>query len=597
MRISPASLLHAASREGYVLIGLFVSLAFTGCGGSLAAFGPSYPDSKESAIAGLLEGITEAPKRSIIAAYSSREGRLFVYDAEARRLLFDRALMLEQAPFIAGAFIVVASRGQILGLDLSSGEERFSFGSNGEMIVGADGDGERVAITLSERSATNRSRLIAYEGSAKRFERPAQHALGSPLVRGALIVVPWANQNLSFLEFPRGEEIARMRAIGAVLGHAETFRGKLISGQQQLFLMDAKLAERPHLIRTEGVGWMARELPGRPLIRKDPYAEEKNHQAIALDASLFLEKGALKASLYYYGFQNILAGLEPTHETLDWLIRLDAKIAGLRASEEGALVVTTAGRIHRVDIRGTFSTLYQFPVEIDGVAIQTGDLAALEGDNEEGARALTPLELFQERNAQLVPISLLAIHSMRDDSAPQHTGDLVLIAGDPAIAPRLRAAAREALTHRKSLDSRFIELLKTRENFLEGSTSPPSGPMALAVAAAGRGDLLPLLLEHLRDPTTPGAELADLLQGIGLLAEQLGDASAARAIRDFVTLYHANAEESSRVDALIEAAAAYKRLTGEEGAAYLRAISEAPFTVFPLRRAIRSQRFERSEVR
>lgn len=574
-------------------LSLIMSALIGGCGGSLGAFDPSYPDSKRPAIAELLERLPERADRSIVAAYSSKEGRLYVYDVDRSRLLFEQAITLDQAPFIAGSSVVVLSGGQVRALDLESGSERFSFDASGEMIVGAGGDGDRIVITLSDPNAAHRSRLIAYEGSARRFERPVHHAVGHPLVSGSLIVTPWANQNLSFLEFPRGEEIARLRAIGAVLGHAELLRGNLIAGQQLLFMMEPRLAESPRLERDAGVGAPERELPGRPFIREDAYARPASSQPIALDASLFIEKGALRPSVYYYAFQNILSGLEPQEETLDWLIRFDAPIAGLRASEEGALLVTSAGSIHRVDIHGTFSTLHKLPAEIDHVAIRAGDLSKIRGTTEEGASALTPLELFQDRNAQLVPISLLAIASMRDDPAPQHTGDLVLIAGDPRIAPRLRAAAREALTHRKTLDTRFAELLESRENFLEGSVSPPSGPMALAAAAAERGDLLPQLIAHLEDPTTPEGELADLVRGVGLLGKRFNDEDAASALRAFLQLYHANADQSPRADALIEAAGGYLSIKGAEAAAFLNELSEDPFTIFPLRRAIRSQRFER----
>lgn len=569
------------------------SLFIIGCGASQAAFDPSYPDSKRPAIAELLERLPAKREESVIAAYSSKEARLFAYDVDKQRLLFEREITLTQAPFIAGSAIIVASNGEIRGIDLSSGRDRFSFTAAGERIVGAGGDGERVVITLSDRNAAHRSRLVAYQGDSLAFERRLEHPVGNPLVSGALIVAPWANQNLSFLEFPRGQEIGRLRAIGAVLGHAETLRGRLIAGQQQLFLMDPSLAESPRLDRSKGVGATKRELPGRPLIREDAYSRPSSSQPIAFDASLFLEKDSLRASVYYYGFQNILAGLEPIEETLDWLIRFEAPIVELSASEEGALLVTSAGTVHRIDLRGTFSTLYRFPAEIDHVAIRAGDLSDLRGEVEEGARALTPLELFQDRNAQLVPISLLAIASMRDDPAPEHTGDLVLIAGDPSIAPRLRAAAREALADRETLDTRFVELLETRENFLEGTSSPPSGPMALAAAAAGREDLLPLLIRHLEDPTTPEGELADLIRGIGILALRSKDEEATRALRDFVQRYHANADERPRADALIEAAGVYQKLSGDEGAAFLRSIGEAPFTNFALRRAIRSQRFER----
>lgn len=584
------------------LIPLFAGFAvFAGCGGSLGAFDPSYPDSKRPALTEVLARLGESHAPSVVAAYSSTEGRLFAYHLDQGRVLFDRKIDLDQPPFIAGEFIIVSSDQAIRALDLRTGEERFSFESQGERIIGAGGEGERVVIALSRSDAVHRSRLVAYDGHVFRFERPVQSAVGAPLVRGQLIVAPWANQNLSFLEWPHGNEIARLRAIGAVLGHAEMLRDRLIAGQQLLFLMDPELADRPRLERDLGIGSLKRTLPGQPFIRENPYERPNTPQPIALDASLFLERGggeggrdvSLRASVYYYAFRNILAGLEPLNETLDWLIRFDAPIVGLRAAEEGAIAVTSAGAIHRIDHHGTFSTLHRFPAEIDRVAIRTGDLERIRGATEEGAEALTPLELFQDRNAQLVPISLLAIDSMRDDPAPQHTGDLVLIAGDPHIAPRLREAAREALAERSSVDTRFVERLGMRENFLEGNTSPPSGPMALAAAAAERRDFLPQLIAHLEDPTTPEEELPELVRGIGLLGERFGDTGAGEALGRFLQLYHANADEKPRSDALIEAARAYRSIMGEQGAALLSELMEDPFTVFPLRSALRELRLER----
>ena len=82
-------------------------------------------------------------------------------------------------------------------------------------------------------------------------------------------------------------------------------------------------------------------------------------------------------------------------------------------------------------------------------------------------------------------------------------------------------------------DSRPVE---RHAAFLEGTSSPPVGALAKAAASLKEKRAVGLLVAQLKDPGTRSTDLPALVAALG----ELGDASAAEALADFLRLYHAD---------------------------------------------------------
>src|SRR5690606_4948557 len=132
------------------------------------------------------------------------------------------------------------------------------------------------------------------------------------------------------------------------------------------------------------------------------------------------------------------------------------------------------------------------------------------------------------------------------------TQALIALCAPRGVNGPARRAACDALAARQS-GARFVrEALRGRASFLEDTPAPPVGALARAAANMRLRNVVPLLLGHLDDPSTPADELPGLLEGRG----RLGDARAASPIEGFLRLYHADATDAREAEAIGAAAAA-----------------------------------------
>ena len=104
---------------------------------------------------------------------------------------------------------------------------------------------------------------------------------------------------------------------------------------------------------------------------------------------------------------------------------------------------------------------------------------------------------------------------------------------------------------------------------------------ARAAASMSLRAVVPLLLRHLADPSTPNAELPATLTALA----DMGATEAAPEIDRFVRLYHASAD-AQLAQAVVAGALALRRLDARRGDALLAHLAGDPFTPDALEGAI-----------
>jgi hypothetical protein len=157
-----------------------------------------------------------------------------------------------------------------------------------------------------------------------------------------------------------------------------------------------------------------------------------------------------------------------------------------------------------------------------------------------------------------------------------------LCSGEHAPEP-LRIVACRAIGERTTGVGFVRDALANRASFLEGTRAPPVGALAKAAGAMRARMLVPVLLRHLEDPSTPASELAGLFEGLATL----GDRSAAPAIERFVTLYHAEDGDAHMQNALLAAANALATLRVRSSADVLRRSADDPLASERVREGMR----------
>jgi hypothetical protein len=568
---------------------LFIILAcvfVAGCGAASAAFDPSYPDSSSGTVRDLLARL-ERPKGSpLVVAVSVREKKVLAFDLESGRVHFTKDFEAAQAPIVAGETIVLSDGSRVVGLARHDGSRSFELRLDGLHLVGASGQGASVVLTLSDES---RATVVAFDGGRRKWTRNLDHGAGVPAFGGELIVIPWAHQNLSFLRVSDGVEVARTRALGTIVGHAELGPLGLIAGQSQIFLVDASLGDDPRVSVERRLGPPKIVLPGSPSLRADAYARPEPPSSarhrIRLDALPARgEKGLVpEAGFHYYAFHSAILGVKG--EDIAWSLPLDGSVAGLAAVEGGVYVASTEGQILFVSAQqGDVLVRQQLPLAIDVATF--ANLAAPEAETQETRRAATSwqhlVDLARDRNAQLAPIAKLAVETLgrHDDAAS--TAELAAMCDDDSLAPLVRQAACEALGSRSIGRDGLIEVLSRHASFLDRTTSPPVGPLSRAAAKIGDRSLAPILVTHLHDPATRSADLADLARALG----ELGDDSSAEALRAFLVAYHAYREDEGLSDGLVAAALAFEKLRGARAEPFLESLRTDPFSDPALVRAL-----------
>ena len=555
---------------------LLFALLLAGCGGA-ATLSATFPDNRAEDLAAVLARVRAAGAPSRPVAVGLAEDRLYAYDLAAGRRLWEQAVAEPRtAPHIAGDLVVLAEGARIVARRMSDGAVAFALPDENLSLVGAAGDGGDAAIVLSTGGGVGaRSRVLLVRDGSIASQLALDAAAGVPEVRAGLAFVPWGNQNVSGIEIAGAREVARLRSLDGVVGHARAAAGAVFFGQSGV----GRMTEDP-----SRAGWYAPDvsaLPGRPALFPDAYepppgpASASHRIRLAWrpsagDGPVRMSDGALYLTFYRLVFALGQDDLAPR-----WVHEHPADIVGAAALDGGVLLADAQGGLLFVGADGRSRWTAETGARPNVVAIRAeGFSPAGQTGPEPPPLAEQLLAAAQSTDARLVPARAFAVRLLAAQADAGVTEHLIVLCDEASLPADLRRAACEALGERELGPEAVLAALGRRANYLTGTRAPPVGALAAAAARLGERRAVPLLIAHLRDPHT---ELADLPALCDALA-RLGDGSAAEPLADFLWLYHAEHDDEALALALGAAARALVALSGPVGREEVRRIADAPFT-------------------
>lgn len=568
-----------------------LSIVLSSCGWRPSgSFSPN-PPPVEPGFAEVLAAVDKAPprqQRAVAVGLSKAPGKLFAWDLESARMLWERPVTGRSAPHVMGRYVVTEEReeGLVVVRNLLTGLEIFSFENEDLRLIGGDGEGQSAIIGLStgaEERAYSTLLFIRNDQLAWRYS--VGFAIGAPAVRGGYVFVPWATQTLSVLEAERGRQVLLTR-IDDVLGHTFVDRGHVYMGQHAIFRL-TKSFQAGSKAKAARYAPKARPLPGQPPLLRDAYELPLGPDSAIHRLRLVWrpagegETVRLENETIYFLFYRLVFALEPDSDELKWVYQNDSDIVGAQVQPGGLLLADTDGDILFVaadDGRAVWQTETGLPLEV--VQFRAGDFSQgfeLEGEAPPLAERLNKAALL--RDSRLAGGRALAVRYLAQIDAPEVTEQLISICEERESPPPLRESACVALSKRSNGQAHVIKALKRTESFLHDQVGPPVGPLARAAQGMKLRNAVPLLLKHLDDPHTADEDLPPLMTAL----KELGNAGTVRPIENFLHLYHADPSNAYLNNALVIAVETLAEHRGKGAIKTLRRIADDPMSVSVVR--------------
>lgn len=562
-----------------------------GCGGASAgAFSETFPDADEGGIRALATRLEGAPPRDepgVLVGVVARgsEKSLFVWDVAQARIRWSVAAEPESPPFIAGDSIVTTEGDDVVVRDLANGAVRTRVPDEQMHLVGADGEGGRLAFVLSTGGGTSaRTHIVLVENGGVRWIRSADHAVGAPAVHAGLVLVPWARQNLSVLDALTGDELWRARVTDDVIGHAFVDGRSAYVGQAGVFRITPSLASGTKT-RAAYLTLPTADLPGRPGFMTDAYLPPATVTSATVHVRLVFRPAGdgdsvtLVDGVAYLVFYKQIFALEPrpapeTGYRTRWVRELPADIVAAQLVPGGILLADEAGGLRGLDAHDGREA---FHAEL-GVTPEAATFGGTTWPAVSGTGDAAPplrdqlLAAADSTDARLVPARLFAVQQLATLADPEVTANLVALCESSRAPAAVKTIACRAVSEHANGRGAILAALERHASFLRGTTAPPVGALASAAARVGERGAVPLLLAQLRDPATAETDLAPL----ALALRDLGDHSAAQPLESFIQLYHAELTSETGIAAIAAAMDALVRLEAASATDLLTAVKDDP---------------------
>ena len=560
------------------------SLLACASSGAFGGLSPDFPDNRVEDVRRALDGVrVHADARPCVVG--ATEGELFAYDLEQRELLWRTPSNLRGVPYAVGDYVASQERREdgeslVVLRRLDDGAEVFSV-SDGELhLVGAGGEGDVVALSLSTGGGVGaESRLIVLRGASRSWEVTAPQPFGGPTVAGQRVFVPWSHQNLSIFDVG-GNELARLRVDG-VLGATRAHAGHVYVGQLAAYRVDESLSGGQE-DQANAVRYDTSDLPGKPSFfgrsydPPDPptsathrirleWSVEDDGSSVALD----------RGQVYSLFFRTVFA-IDGGTDDVRWARTVEHDVVGAQALRTGLLIADASGelRLFRPD-GGATTTLGRLGLEPLAVRFRAEGWSPADTTADASLTLGQQLyEVARDPDARLAPAQAFAVAALATRQDAEATGHLVALCDHREGPDQIRQAACEALGSRTVGPESVLTALERHGRFLEDTTPPPVGALAHAAGHLQEERAVPLLIEHLSDPATAASDLANVFKALGVL----GDTDTANPIRKFIRLYHADVAEPPMDAGLRAAIEALVTLEGAQARDLLEDLLGDPLT-------------------
>ncbi len=528
--------------------------------------------------------------------------RLAEYDLAASHLVWSQQTDVTTRVEVGSGVVVHGSKGttpngQMVGRDLATGALlwQHAFPSS-EHLYGYALDGDSLFVVT--RDATKPSKptgeLAAYDARSGllRWQAMLPSArVAAPAARGGVVAVPLESQYVLLYDAATGLQLGQVLSTEEAATFVRALPEGLFYGSRGIFLLGRDTARGSR----HAAGYLAAQLPAfvRPTYDYDHYRPEQTEYS-ALDRNRVLWRVVVDA-----GKPQFRDGLAFVHD-YRFFFAFDAASAALRwayASPDDAVASTNTGRaILYVTASGELGALdpitgaRTYRAELPGEVVRGATFDADGFAPAAGAGASTPPDLLGALTAiiadpdQRFPaMKLFAIEELGRQPGREVTAKLIEILEADKTAPLAVQKAGEMLVARR--DAGAIDLLtaalRAHADYCEKRPAPPVEVLARAIGALGplARSVAPDLDAHLRLPETSPAAAAEIARAL----VQIGASESAGALRDFLTMYRADAVYERDPTALVAAAEALLKLGGANDRELLLFVAEEPHTAAGLR--------------
>lgn len=494
-------------------------------------------------------------ERPVVVGLTGDPMRLFAWDLQQAKLLWEQPVQALRAPLVAADTVVVQEAGGVVVRELATGAERTRI-DDGGALVGADGEGEHVLLTLAYEKRAAPGAVVMLDAGGVRWKQQLNLPVGVAALSGAYVLVPWATQRLSILAAGSGKELSRLHWKSSVIGHALVDREHLYVGQLGLMPLTREMIEQPGLKLSPYAPWK-RSLPAQPPLLRDGYTPvpdpDNAQHRLQLSFRIHREGEALRSEndLLLLRFYRLLFALDANADRVAWVRSFDHDLVAAAIQPGSLLIVDARGDLRALDLQGNTRLKQALGRELRVATLRPGAwlppaaagdaLEVLSGNLNQQLHAAANLE-----DDRLGFARAYAANQLARSSEPEITAQLITLCSEPQNPEPLRGAACSELRERTTGDAAVLGALRVRASFLEGTAAAPIGPLAQAAAKMQLKQAGPLLVSQMEDPNTPVRDLPAVFTALQALRER----SAAPSIERFVRLHHAEPDGSDMLPAL-----------------------------------------------
>jgi outer membrane protein assembly factor BamB len=528
--------------------------------------------------------------------------RLAEYDLGTSHLVWSQPADVTTRVAVGASVIVHGSKGttpngQMEGRELSTGALLWQrpFNSS-EHLYGYALDGDTLYVVTRDATKPQRptGQLGAYDGrtGVLRWQVMLPSArVAAPAARGGIVAVPLESQYVLLYDGATGLQLAQVLSTEEAATFVRALPEGLFFGSRGVFLAGRDTARGSR----HAPGYLSAQLPAfvRPTYDYDHYRPEQGEYS-ALDRNRVLWRVTVDAGkpqfrdgLVFVHDYRFFFAFDATSAALRWAYASPDDAVASSDTGRAILFVTAGGELGALDpITGARTWRAELPGEVvRGATFEAEGFAPAAGA---GASAPPDLlgaltAIIADPDLRFPAMKLFAIEELGRQPGREVTAKLIEILQSEKTAPLAVQKAGEMLVARR--DAGAIDLLtaalRAHADYSEKRPAPPVETLARAVGALGplARSVAPDLDAHLRLPETSPAAAAEIARAL----VQIGASESVGALRDFLTMYRADAVYERDPTALVAAAEALLKLGGTSDRELLLFVAEEPHTAAGLR--------------
>jgi outer membrane protein assembly factor BamB len=499
---------------------------------------------------------------------------------------------------IAGRALILHRQGEheLVGRDPQTGRVTVTLHLEpADKFVGAALDDEHIYYVVQSTGAQRTSSVVAVDrGGTQLWRMPLVGSIGAPTVRGGIVAVPFAHQNVSLVDAHTGKEIARLRATDEEITFVKAQpEGLFYGGSSGIYLLDEKSANGGKTNSSYATLQLGSDQI-RTFYYFDGYQLDQANYS-AFDRNRLLWRGEPRAG--GVAFHDDLAVLH----SYRYLFAFDSKAAKLKwafayprvnmiASDDvgpSVLFAAEDGDVGAIDAQtGAVKLRYKTGLRLAGATFDADGFAGGSGKLESGDLLKTLEQIVWDPDARFTAVKVFAVAAIGELQGADATAALLKIVLKERVPPTVQKRADDILVQRKDAGAvpLYLDALKLRYDYLADRQPHGVDVLARACALLEAKDAAPELAAHLLDPATPQPQLKELAAALA----SLGGKDATRALRELLLTYRSDPMFLSEPAALTLAAEGLLKHGSADDKRVVSFVAEEKRTIPPLARYLKT---------